>query len=294
MDYKLGDVLIFEAEDSFLSRCIAKITNSNVSHSAMVYDESKMVEMGGNGIYANRFLEDENGEVVHIMRLKQEHPFPPLFSAANYYLDKRAKYDYPSLLILAGLLIYWPVRPTVRWQHIADSIIKAACLKLDKILNKIIHGDDTVVMMCSQLVYQCYLDCGKDYFIKINKGILQTAPVTDGSIRLIDSFSNYDGLATDWKQLESNFGDEEEMAKELLESLVEGEELPKDELIGVDCLQSTGSLVVTFLDLLEEILAAASINLPMESLFVTPADLYLHTENLEEVGVMKIKRIVDK
>ena len=30
-----GDILIFEAGDNWLSKCIAKLTNSNVSHAAM-------------------------------------------------------------------------------------------------------------------------------------------------------------------------------------------------------------------------------------------------------------------
>ena len=32
---KPGDVIIFEAGDSWLSKCIAKLTNSTVSHAAI-------------------------------------------------------------------------------------------------------------------------------------------------------------------------------------------------------------------------------------------------------------------
>ena len=34
---KPGDVIIFEAGDSWLSKCIAKLTNSTVSHAAIRY-----------------------------------------------------------------------------------------------------------------------------------------------------------------------------------------------------------------------------------------------------------------
>ena len=47
---KPGDVIIFEAGDSWLSKCIAKLTNSTVSHAAIRYSGDKMIEMGRNGI----------------------------------------------------------------------------------------------------------------------------------------------------------------------------------------------------------------------------------------------------
>ena len=50
-------------------------------------------------------------------------------------------------------------------KQITDLILNMACRELDKLLNKVIHKGDVPVMVCSQLVYQCYADCGSGYRI---------------------------------------------------------------------------------------------------------------------------------
>ena len=110
---KPGDVIIFEAGDSWLSKCIAKLTNSTVSHAAIRYSGDNMIEMGGNGIQLSRCRETAHGgEKAYLLRLSPEKDPAPLIAAAKRYLDEDVQYDYPDLIFFAGLLIYRTVRPT--------------------------------------------------------------------------------------------------------------------------------------------------------------------------------------
>ena len=42
---KPGDIIIFDGGDNWVSKSICWLTNSTVSHAAMVYKEQKIVEM---------------------------------------------------------------------------------------------------------------------------------------------------------------------------------------------------------------------------------------------------------
>ena len=182
---KPGDVIIFEAGDSWLSKCIAKLTNSTVSHAAIRYSGDNMIEMGGNGIQLSSCRETAHGgEKAYLLRLSPEKDPAPLIAAAKRYLDEDVQYDYPDLIFFAGLLIYRTVRPTPRWQKITDLILNMACRELDKLLNKVIHKGDVPVMVCSQLVYQCYADCGSGYRIMLKDGLLEAGH--PGTICLAD------------------------------------------------------------------------------------------------------------
>lgn len=44
-----GDILVFEAGDNWLSKCIAKLTDSNVSHAAMCYQDGTIVRWAAAG-----------------------------------------------------------------------------------------------------------------------------------------------------------------------------------------------------------------------------------------------------
>ena len=70
---KPGDVIIFEAGDSWLSKCIDKLTNSTVSHAAIRYSGDNMIEMGGNGIQLSSCRETAHGgEKAYLLRLSPE------------------------------------------------------------------------------------------------------------------------------------------------------------------------------------------------------------------------------
>ena len=312
-----GDIVIFDGGDNWISKSICWLTRSTVSHAAMVYEGETIVEMGMGGISVSGF-EAENGGDAHIMRLLGDKPAAPLAAAAKRYIDEGVSYDFPALILLAGLLIYKGVRPTPRWQRVTDTVLTLAGLAADKLLNEIVQkGSNKKAMVCSQLVYQIYLDCGKEYTIEIGK--LLEAPVVDqavnadGSVTLANLLETRQDAKKDTKQDAEDYGavqfenaedmkalleiDREALYRELYEALTEeGEQTALDS--GQDQLELTeGSLsdildkAKAFLDKMEQLLELVHLDVPIPALFVTPADLYEKAANLEHVGDVHITRI---
>ncbi len=56
MTMNAADIMLFEAGDSWVGKCIAWLTNSTVSHSALYESEGKLIEMRSSGIEENKNL----------------------------------------------------------------------------------------------------------------------------------------------------------------------------------------------------------------------------------------------
>lgn len=290
-----GDILIFEAGDSWLSKSIAKLTGSDVSHAAMCYRDGTIVEMGRGGIACSACKEAADGDKAYLLRLNPERDAAPLLAAAKEYLDGEVCYDYPDLIFFAGLIIYRAVRPTPRWLKITDYILELACAELDKMLNRLIHKDGRKAMVCSQLVYQIFLDCGEDYKIRIHDGLLQKDSAPSGQVCLAKlaaekgaaSVKNA-AAAKRPAPAELKEPDIEGISRELYEAVEESgrqdcELCASGEL---DCIVDKAK---EFLDKVEDILERAGAELPVYALFVAPCDL-LKAENLDRKGTVRITR----
>lgn len=286
---KTGDILIFKAGDDWVGKSIAWLTHSEVSHAAMLISPDTMVEMGSRGITVNGLREGPEGESAYLLRLDPEKDPAPLVQAAQGYIDQELHFDYPDLVILAGQLIYRTVRPTARWRKITDLILELACAELDKLLNRMLHkGKKVPAMICSQLVYQCYYDCGPDYQIVLKNALLQDAS-SAGMICLADLASEMDMAAVPDIQVPVDM-EPEVLAKELYESLLEADEA-NEMLLETADLSGTLAQVSKFLDLVERILETSGVDLPIPALFVTPCDLLENAVNLKRHGTGKIVRV---
>ncbi len=304
---KPGDILIFEAGDNWLSKCIAKLTDSNVSHAAMCYQDGTMVEMSSSGMVCSKCKEAEKGDNAYLLRLNPEQDAAPLLAAAKEYLDETVYYDYPDLVFFAGLIIYRAIRSTPRWQKIMDYILELACSELDKMLNKLIHKDGKKAMVCSQLVYQIYLDCGDAYKIRIHDGLLQSgdmmqsAPETGTEYICLaelaekrsgttsaENTAAADSFASAGLEEPDKEPNMEAVFRELYDALEEsGQE--DCELCTSNDLNTLVDKTKKFLDKMEALLERAGVELPVRALFVAPSDL-LKAENLDNKGTIQITR----
>ncbi len=294
-----GDILVFEAGDNWLSKCIAKLTDSNVSHAAMCYQDGTMVEMSSKGIVCSTCREGADGSSAYLLRLHSEPDSAPLLAAAKNYLDEGVYYDYPDLVLFAGLIIYRAVRSTQRWQKIVDYILELACAELDKMINKLVHKDGKKAMVCSQLVYQIYLDCGEAYKIQIHDGLLQNGAVQEdmlpGQVCLAELAAKRGSASADKAAAVDSLTpaefpepDMETICKELYGAMEEsGQE--DSELCASADLDGLVDKVKKFLDKVEEILERAGVELPVYALFVAPSDL-LKADNLDNKGTVQIVR----
>lgn len=292
----IGDIVIFDGGDNWLSKSICWLTKSTVSHAALVYDKDKIVEMGGSGIAVNRFTA-ESGTEAHLLRLKPEMPGDKLANAAKVYVDEGIGYDFPSLVILAGMLIYRDIRPTPKWQKATDLILTGACVILDKLLNKLTHkGTPVKTMVCSQMVYQVYLDCGKDYKIEI-KDSADKLTANQGEYICLADLAQQSEATNDNASFmlneapaDADYDDIEAISEQLYEALHESETDENDMLLQNVSLDQTVSKVQHFMELLEKIMEVTHMEIPLPALFVTPADLYERAVNLDLVCDFKLRR----
>lgn len=295
---KPGDIIIFQAGDNWLSKCIAKLTDSNVSHAAIRYADENMIEMTKAGIQKNGCYQSESGECAYLLRLSPEKDMNPVLEAANKYLNAQVRYDFPDLVFFAGLLIYRKVRPTKQWQELTDIILNVACEWLDKVIDRIISkGNPAPAMVCSQLVYQCYLDGGDDYKIILKDPLLQKANlnvnVSSGNICLADiiqiseneDIDNATAHHVNVSEQVNNF-DIEEIAKKMYDAMTD----INSETVEIMALNGTINNAKRFLDSLNKLLEMINVNIPVPALFVAPSDLLYHTENLKQYATTKIDR----
>ena len=177
-----------------------------------------------------------------------------------------------------------------------DYILELACMELDKMLNKMIHKDGKKAMVCSQLVYQIYLDCGEDYKIQIHDGLLQKENMLSEQVCLAelaaksDTVSAINTAATEsLESAEYKEPDMEEIFKELYGAMEESEQ-ENCELCTSNDLSSLADKAKMFLDKVENILERAGVELPVYALFVAPSDL-LKADNLDNKGTVQITRV---
>lgn len=292
-----GDIIIFKAEDNWFSKAIALLTGSDVCHAAMAYSEDSIVEVGAHGIVISH-VDIQSGEEVYVLRLKTEPDSAPLISIADAYLTAETRYDFPGLFLLAGILIYHYIVPSPKLLKTAGHILDAACLMLDKMLQHVMKYKSRA-MVCSQLIYQIFYDCGDKYRIQVSNGCLwnSTPNHTSGSIRLIEHLnmdSDYTVKATSDPDRKSTLPDSEALARELYTLLAE-------QNLSAACkepYQATAadlSPVIKkaedFLSGLKYFLKQVDCDMPMDALFVTPADILYHSSNLKREGMLTLKRI---
>lgn len=291
MQGQKGDILIFKAHgDSALSRCIAALTNSSVSHAAIYYEDDAIVEMGSKGIMKSYVDFKETGDTAYFMRLKSAPDALPILKNTAKYLDQGVKYDYVSLLLLCGLILNQEMRATPRWEKITDYILKLGCKELDKLINHVINGKHPT-MMCSQLAYQCYADSGKEYQIKLENPVVKNTAQATTLLEFSENLKAANPLPqVSYQQAKTVPLDN--LAVELQSASTE--EIPAELLasnnLDFEPSSQTQAIVTKFLDLANQYLEKIGSDLPVSALFVTPADLYEHSTNLEEVVEVKVAR----
>lgn len=301
-----GDIILFKAEDDWLSRAIAWFTQSDVSHAAMAYSEDSIVELGARGVSVDK-VDVSEGEGIYVMRLVPEMDPAPLIASADAYLNAGVRYDYPDLFILAGMLIYKRIPSTYDVLHISNKILTVCGFMLDEMIqHALLHHTDQA-MVCSEFVYNVFYDCGKDYRIQIEDGCIwegRLTDETDRTLRLFDSLSpenlNTDSFTNDTALLEDENTPAPENAKQLAqilyEALCQSETLPgtdntlPDENVSAKFSQ-TVSAAEKFLSKLKYFLELVKCDLPLEAMFITPGDLAYHAVNLEKQRECSLKRI---
>lgn len=306
-DLHEGDVMVFSPdEEDTLSKAIAWVTNSKVSHAAMVYyTQDEIAEETLHGLVVTPTKERvESQRVATVLRLKsgaQELDMKKVVDVASKYVNNNEPYATADLVFLATYFLFKKCSNNTRVNRALERIVKFALKVLIEMTDeKCYPGKDP--MQCSQFVYRCYKEAGPEYEIILKK---EQAREEYSLLQLVKQQTiahnlSYKEIREDYIKkvsLQNSIGngiDKDEVqiaAQELLEAL-------QSDNISDSLKENMQSMQLNkeFVNMIQDfcILLTKSDNLTeaikkledLEEFFVSPGDLLSHTENLEEIGVL--------
>jgi len=317
-DLKPGDILLLSGEKGhFLSEAIMYLTDSPVSHAALSYKTyDKIVE---ETLPQIRIIESKTrfeNRTVFVKRLKKrQKSMDPVIQAAEEYLNNLEPYGKANLIILGLLLLYKKFSPNSLTQKVMAKIFKLIADDLINFINKHRYPGK-YPMVCSQLVYRCYEDAGKDYRLLIAKGNLVGASMlaARNNLSILDQtilkirrnksfeFRTFLRAGTPLAATDIYSQNEDELAQELMEALKTTEaEIPIElshELVEAIhhfgqalYLAHTGEktngqslMQANRIGMSPNVLNFLKVE---EAYFVTPGDLLSHCRNIEEIGIIE-------
>lgn len=283
---KKGDIILFKTEGDWLGNTIARLTGSDVSHAVILYSENSVIEMIAPGVCINP-VTISPGDNAYVMRLKPELDAEPILKAADRYRINKARYDFPALVILAGVIVLQSVTMQRHLLPICNKIILAAAKQLDTLMDKIILQHKENAMICSQFVYQAYYDCGGDYRLKVENGTMYNSSSNTVSPSCLAQLP-YSDYETSDELLKAE--DMTESPEELAQILMEQMEQEPTECLSVKEYPSILPAVHLFRKKIKKLSKLLHTDLSFEALFITPADFVYHTRNLERIATVRVDR----
>lgn len=304
-----GDMILFFAGDTWLSRSISYLTNAEVTHASMVYSEDSIIEILADGPQVNKISLQDNeqqGHKAYLMRHTPELDFAPLKQSADTYLQSDTFYDFPGLYLLGGLLIYHKIIPSPQVLKCTELILEAGILMLDRFIHqKLLHHTGRP-MVCSQFIYQLFYDCGGDYRIPIINGCFSGQNKTDtscqGEICLADLLKEDSALETENAISSFSIKKEdmdipsltEDLSEKLYLALSQSEQALLDLNFQSANSHDTGKVLSRarqFLDKVKQLQQKLGMDYPLDAMFVTVADLAYHAPSLQKIDTIYVKRL---
>lgn len=319
---KAGDIMTFDGERDEqgnldpLSHLIMILTDSEVSHGGLFIQENPpaMADAALSGLHAHLVADKGNPlRPVHICRLKMadQLDLTPVIEAAEKYLKDDLVYPMPDLILLGMILVYKNVSHVSLKQKVIIGLLKIITAKIKSILeDKKYEGKHP--MICSEFVYQCYLDASKkDPRLKLilKNADLQLSLRHRTSITLLDHYIDYrfsqqKFFASNEEPIEKSLfenvnEDIEENESQLIQMAIKGIH-DKDRLFGEN--ESLSLAVQNFL-IAEQELRGKPIHSfkslidnakEQQAFFVTPNDLLCHISNADNLGKLDIYRDSNK
>jgi hypothetical protein len=163
-----GDIIAVKAEpDDWFSKCIAWLSNSDTSHAVLLYREDAIIHMIANGVNINN-AEIHTGQGAYVLRRKNAPDPQPLFRVAKAYQVAGARFDFPALVLLAGLLVFRKIKINKTMMALISKLLMQSITVLDRMIRRAVLHQKGDAMVCSQFVYQVFHDCGADYRIDVD------------------------------------------------------------------------------------------------------------------------------
>lgn len=300
-ELKTGDILLLEPSEDKISKIIAWVTRSEVSHTALSCGPNKptgtvMEETPPNAIEDT--ILTRTARTAYVMRLNPgNNDCQPVIDIAARYVSEQLPYAHAQLPFIGLYCITNNMLGDTGLQGLVTKIVKLSMGILMELEDAVIYKGREA-MMCSQFAYHCYKEAGESYEIRLNDNT--GVPMIDKIIEIIQKDpSGYNSRIFSVKGDNSTVTDEnvDEAISELYEALSENQAGTRlsvspdlsDELIievtrfciqfvktfskGTDCNQKNA---VYYLDRLKD----------MYEYFISPGDLLKNTLNLTCIGTV--------
>lgn len=318
-DLRVGDIMVFPApEGSKLSQVIALLTDSSVSHAALMYktgSEFLLAESTIGGIRSTPLPHEE--PYVRRYHLSTEE-LNKLLNSIEHYIQDETDYAYIDLVLLGILLVYKKFSKKTLTNKIFYTFLEHVARLLAETINNLL-SKGKIPMVCSQYVAQCFLDA--ECPLKFNKMVVdwgystESFKLTSGNdqlslITLLGTTSYPSNTQTKNKPNILNMNEESKIFNDFIH-LIKSEKnvgnekntrknnhVEVNKLSPIYCSETLdlSDLVIPTQDIsnsLNIILTNKSVinkiqqmdgSYEREVFFVTPADLYLNCSNAEYVG----------
>lgn len=302
-DLKPGDVLLFKAEEGWISKAISLLTASDVSHSAIYMGQNILSDLGQAGLFCHTISESGETRPIYARRIHAKANLEPVLQAARGLIAGKQPYDMPALVMLGLILLYrdWPIHLIPK--EFVTHLLMEATAALDTFINQQRHPGQQP-MVCSQYVFQCFTNAGPSYALQVHNGNILKLSSPTGSSLLIDRVNNH-------IQTRSTLSATPKAAQH---QPALNTDAVLQEIVGR--LQAPPNLAAPVLETLDEELVRAVIgfsdrwhglhhdskgtdaatrlqvnaNAEVKAMFVTPADLKSHCTNLDVIGQSAINR----
>ncbi len=299
-DMRPCDMIIFDGEDDWIDNAIMKLTNSTVTHAALYMQDNPSVlsDAGLSGLQMHE-ITPRPGRRVHVVRhdFYQQLDLTPVVKAANVYLSDDLSYPKANLVLLALILVYKNHSHAGLAQVVIMDILRAASAVIIDLLDKEFRGGKHP-MVCSEYVFQCYVDAGKvdsRLSLKLHDADMEGQLASSPGGSLLDLLSAERAptninelmrtkLTNDLDGALSRVMERPEATTlKSLNTLNEDLEQAIWQFISLHHRMKTGEVKE------KDVLLTAAKKHQAE--FVTPNDLLNHVTNAQELGAFKLTRI---
>lgn len=322
---KPGDIILFSVpKNSKISILIGLLTKSKVSHTGMVdFNPGYVLEEIKEG--ATKSPLPFPGRTLYIRRLENEPDTSDIVKIAMKYVDEKLPYPMSNLVLLGLYILAGDFVPDTLGGDIIKNLLKLATYEIINLINEKTHPDtDVPPMVCSQFAAACYdeaaLNIDPKYKIRYTdevstvfallKKIIDQLGEDESKVYSLEPHKSLIKSVEDAVEKSVGISDHKELAEVHSDKLIQHIEavkndnmmLSKPSHISDELITSFYHYAKWFLRLFDskadssdsesEQVTAGEIKKVLEELlrfqevFVTPGDLFDHTENLMDMGIL--------
>lgn len=162
-DLKEADVLLFSASPDCISTLAAKLTNSDISHSALSYRQGseQVIHAREPFVTVDSALGVFAGRTIYVMRdSRNQSSHKSVLDIADQYKSNQVPFAVTNLFLLSMILLNLRINPSNIFQTIATNILKSVIAAYTEFQTM---RTDKKPVVCSQFVYECFQQAGNEF-----------------------------------------------------------------------------------------------------------------------------------